>query len=54
MSNQEPMVAIGTKLAAGNVVAIKSTHVVLETPEGQKPFTFKQIEEMVIQAIATS
>jgi len=52
MSNQEPIVAVGTKFAAGTVVAVKSNGVDLETPEGVKLFSFSQIEQMKTQAIA--
>lgn len=44
MSNQEPIVAIGTEFAAGKVIAIKKDHVLLDTKDGVKNFTFSQIE----------
>ena len=44
MSNQTPIVAIGTEFAAGKVVAIKYNTVLLETPEGVKEFSFSQVE----------
>ena len=48
MSNsQKPIVAIGTELAAGKVKAIKNEHVLLDTKEGVKKFTFSQIERFI-------
>ena len=45
MSNaQKPIVAVGTKLAAGKVKAINNDHVLLDTKDGVKQFTFSQIE----------
>ena len=45
MSNaQKPIVAVGTKLAAGKVKAINNDHVLLDTKEGVKQFSFSQIE----------
>jgi len=45
MSNsQKPIVAIGTKFAAGMVKAINNDHVLLDTKEGVKQFSFSQIE----------
>ena len=42
---QIPDVGIGTQFPAGEVIAIKHDHVLLETPnEGVKKFTFLQIE----------
>jgi len=57
MSNQKPIVGIGTEFPAGVVVAIKSNGVELDTAEGVKLlgvklFSFSQIEEMRNQAIA--
>ena len=45
--NQTPIVAIGTKLAAGTVVAIKNDHILLDTAEGIKAFSFTQIEDFI-------
>ncbi len=47
MSNQTPIVAIGTEFAAGKVVAIKYNTVLLETPEGVKEFSFSQVERFI-------
>lgn len=48
MSNaQKPIVGIGTEFPAGTVKAIKSDHVLLETSEGVKKFTFSQIERFI-------
>ena len=45
MSNaQKPVVAIGTKLAAGTVKAINNDHVLIDTEEGVKQFSFSQVE----------
>mgnify|MGYP006883067724 CR=1 FL=1 len=44
---QSPIVSVGTEFPAGKVVAIKSNHVVLETPKGVKQFSFSQIEGFV-------
>jgi len=44
MSSQKPIVAVGTKLAAGTVKAINNDHVLLDTKEGVKQFSFSQIE----------
>ena len=50
MSNsQKPIVAIGTELAAGKVKAIKNDHVLLDTKEGVKKFTFSQIERFIYE-----
>ena len=43
-SSQKPIVGIGTKFPAGTVVAIKSDHVLIDTAEGVKQFSFSQIE----------
>ena len=47
MSNQTPIVGIGTQLPAGTVVAIMKDHVLVETAQGRKPFTFTQIEDFI-------
>ena len=45
MSNgKKPIVAVGTVLAAGTVKAINNDHVLLDTDEGVKKFSFSQIE----------
>lgn len=44
---QTPLINIGTELPAGKVVAIKSDHVLIETPQGVKPFSFTQIERFI-------
>ena len=48
MSNeQKPIVGIGTVFPAGTVKAINNDHVLLETSEGVKKFTFSQIERFI-------
>ena len=42
--SQKPIVAIGTELAAGKVVAINNDHVLIDTAEGVKQFSFSQVE----------
>jgi hypothetical protein len=44
---QKPIVKKGTVFPAGTVVAIKKNHVLLETPEGVKEFSFSQIERFL-------
>lgn len=45
MSNsQKPMCRVGTEFPAGTVVAIKSDHVLIDTAEGVKQFSFSQVE----------
>ena len=44
MSNQKPIVAVGTELAAGTVRAINNDHVLIDTAEGVKQFSFSQVE----------
>ena len=45
MSNtQKPIVAVGTVLAAGTVKAINNDHVLIDTKEGVKQFSFSQVE----------
>ena len=46
-SSQKPNVAVGTVLAAGTVKAIKNDHVLLDTQEGVKSFTFPQVERFI-------
>lgn len=43
-SNEKPIVAVGTVLAAGTVKAINNDHVLLDTKDGVKQFSFSQIE----------
>ena len=38
---------IGTEFPAGTVKAINNDHVLLETSEGVKKFTFSQIERFI-------
>lgn len=49
MSNQaqKPIVAVGTKLAAGTVVAINGNSVSIDTAEGVKQFSFSQVEGFI-------
>ena len=44
---QKPIVKKGTEFPAGIVVAIKKDHVLLDTKEGVKSFTFSQIERFL-------
>ena len=45
MSNtQKPVVAIGTKLASWTVKAINNDHVLIDTDECVKQFSFSQVE----------
>jgi ribosomal protein L27 len=44
---QTPIVNKGTVFPAGIVVAIKKDHVLLDTKEGVKSFTFSQIERFI-------
>ena len=41
---QTPLCRIGTEFPAGKVVAINNDHVLLDTAEGVKRFSFSQIE----------
>ena len=51
MSNtQKPIVAVGTKFAAGTVKAINNDHVLVDTAEGVKSFTFSQIERFIYES----
>ena len=47
MTNPKPIVAIGTEFAAGKVTAIKKDHVLLDTNDGIKKFSFSQIERFI-------
>ena len=42
--SQTPICRVGTELPAGTVVAINNDHVLLDTAEGVKQFSFSQIE----------
>ncbi len=54
MSNaQKPIVALGTELAAGTVVAIKNNEVLIDTAEGVKEFSLQQVERFVNDACAS-
>jgi len=44
---QQPIVAIGTEFPAGTVTAIKHDHIVMNTSQGVKTFTFAQIERFI-------
>ena len=44
---QKPIVNKGTVFPAGIVVAIKKDHVLLDTGEGIKSFSFSQIERFI-------
>ena len=44
---QRPVVAIGTKPAAGKAKAINNDHVLIDTSEGVKKFSFSQVERFV-------
>ena len=44
---QKPIVAVGTEFAAGKVKAINNDHVLLDTKEGVKQFSFSQIERFI-------
>tara|TARA_B100000287_G_scaffold256375_1_gene240985 strand:+ start:294 stop:467 length:174 start_codon:yes stop_codon:yes gene_type:complete len=41
---QKPIVAVGTVFAAGTVKAINNDHVLIDTTEGVKQFSFSQVE----------
>jgi len=41
---QEPMCRVGTEFPAGTVVAINNDHVLIDTTEGVKQFSFSQVE----------
>ncbi len=42
--SQTPICRVGTEFPAGKVVAIKSDHVLIDTAEGIKEFSFSQVE----------
>ena len=44
---QTPIVSKGTVFPAGTVVAIKKDHVLLDTEDGIKEFSFSQIERFI-------
>ena len=44
---QKPIVAIGTEFAAGTVKAINNDHVLIDTTEGVKQFSFSQVERFI-------
>ena len=44
---QKPVVSIGTEFAAGKVKAINNDHVLIDTSEGVKKFSFSQAERFV-------
>ena len=46
-SSQKPIVAVGTVLAAGTVTAINNDHVLIDTHEGVKSFSFSQVERFI-------
>ena len=48
MSKQNPIIGIGTLTPLGRVVAIKTTSVSIDTGEGIKEFSHKQLEEIVL------
>ena len=41
---QEPMCRVGTEFLAGTVVAINNDHVLIDTADGVKQFSFSQVE----------
>ncbi len=48
MSNaQKPIVGIGTVFPAGTVKAINNDHVLIDTANGVKKFSFSQIERFI-------
>ena len=44
---QKPIVAVGTVFAAGTVKAINNDHVLIDTTEGVKQFSFSQVERFI-------
>lgn len=42
--SQEPLVRVGAEFPHGKVVAIKNDHVLIDTKEGIKKFSFSQVE----------
>jgi hypothetical protein len=51
---QTPIVKLGAEFPAGTVVEINSDHIVLSTQQGNKPFTFPQIERFIDELRAIS
>jgi hypothetical protein len=49
LTNPKPDCGIGTKLPCGTVVAVKKDHVLLDTDEGVKEFSFSQIERFIYE-----
>ena len=47
MSNQKPTVGVGTVFPAGMVKAINNDHVLIDTEEGVKKFSFTQVERFI-------
>ena len=41
---QKPMCRVGTEFPAGTVVAINNDHVLIDTADGVKQFSFSQVE----------
>ena len=41
---QEPICRVGTEFPAGTVVAINNDHVLIDTADGVKQFSFSQVE----------
>tara|TARA_R110000796_G_scaffold57396_2_gene132449 strand:+ start:765 stop:929 length:165 start_codon:yes stop_codon:yes gene_type:complete len=46
-NSKKPIVALGTVLAAGTVKAINNDHVLIDTEEGVKSFSFSQVEGFI-------
>ncbi len=44
---QTPICRVGTQFPAGTVVAIKNDHVLIDTQEGVKQFSFSQVERFI-------
>ncbi len=45
--SQKPVVAVGTVLKTGKVVAIAKDSVTIETPRGVKKFSLPEVERMI-------
>mgnify|MGYP003660200734 CR=1 FL=1 len=43
----KPTVGIGTEFPAGKVVAINNDHVLIDTKDGVKSFSFSQVERFI-------
>jgi hypothetical protein len=54
MSNQKPTVGVGTVFPAGTVKAINNDHVLIDTQEGVKKFSFSQVEGFIYDARSIS